>query len=72
MNMCSKVYNSDAVSLALWQSVGDKELMAIDLSAPRETFRPVATVGVTAECNDDASVGEQEEGDEAVCGVHEN
>ena len=45
MNMCS----NDAVSKALRQSVGNKELMARDQTVRRETFRHVANFGVTAE-----------------------
>ena len=44
MNLCSKVYTYDAVSRALRQSVGDKELMAMDPMASRETFRHVGRV----------------------------
>ena len=44
MNLCSNVYTYDAVSRALRQSFGDKELMAMDQMAPRETFRHVGRV----------------------------
>ena len=63
--------NYDAVPRALRLSVGDKELMAMDQLAPRETFGHVANFGVTAECNDDES-DRQEEGDDAVFGVHDS
>ena len=44
MNLCSNAYTYDAAPRAPRQSVGDKELMAMDPMVPRETFRHVGRV----------------------------